>query len=160
MVPARPEVLAVAIRPATGADALAISQLVTELGYRAISAFAKERIEVLTGSSVDLLVVAVDSSGRVVGWLQAHSALVLESGLRVEILGMVVAGSARRRGVGRALVAHAEAWARSLSAESIVVRSNEQRVESHLFYPSLGYAATKTQRVYRKILKIASIPGS
>ena len=39
-----------------------------------------------------------------------------------------------------------------VSAETVVVRSNASRVESHSFYPALGYASTKTQQVYRKLL--------
>jgi GNAT superfamily N-acetyltransferase len=56
----------------------------------------------------------------------------------------------RRRGVGRCLVAVAETWAREISAETVVVRSNAKRVESHAFYPALGYLPLKTQVVYRK----------
>ena len=52
--------------------------------------------------------------------------------------------------MGRALVARAEEWAREISAPTVVVRSNAKRVESHEFYPSLGYEAYKTQVVYRK----------
>jgi GNAT superfamily N-acetyltransferase len=107
-------------------------------------------LEAIISSSSDFVVVSVDSSGQVVGWLQAHAARIVESGFRVEITGMVVAPEARRRGVGRLLVAEAERWASERSAEAIVVRSNVDRVESHSFYPALGYRLTKTQRVYRK----------
>jgi GNAT superfamily N-acetyltransferase len=75
---------------------------------------------------------------------------VLESGFRVEITGLVVSGEMRRRGVGRSLVAQAETWAAEISAGTIVVRSNAKRVESHEFYPALGYLPSKTQVVYRK----------
>jgi GNAT superfamily N-acetyltransferase len=77
---------------------------------------------------------------------------VLESGFRVEINGLIVSPEARRRGVGRALVSRAEEWALQVGAEAIVVRSNVQRIESHAFYPALGYDVSKTQTVYRKRL--------
>ena len=60
----------------------------------------------------------------------------------------------RRQGVGRSLVAQAETWAREISAETVVVRSNARRLESHAFYPSLGYLPSKTQVVYRKRAEI------
>jgi GNAT superfamily N-acetyltransferase len=82
--------------------------------------------------------------------LQAHAAHILESGLRVEITGMIVSPEVRRCGVGRLLVTEAERWAREKGAEVIVVRSNAQRVESHLFYPALGFRESKRQVVYRR----------
>ena len=96
--------------------------------------------------------VCDDENGAVIGWLQAHAGSSLESGLRVEIVGLVVTGLARRTGVGRALVAEAERWARSRSADTLVVRSNVRRAESHRFYPALGFSLAKTQHVYSKQL--------
>jgi GNAT superfamily N-acetyltransferase len=102
-----------------------------------------------------LIIVAADAAGAVVGWLQAHAATILESGFRVEITGLIIAPEQRRRGWGRLLVLEAEQWARSIGAEAVVVRSNVQRVESHAFYPALGFSATKTQKVYRKAMNPA-----
>ena len=90
------------------------------------------------------------STEGVCGWLQAHSCDILEYGFRVEITGLVVSGQVRRKGVGGSLVAQAEKWASEISAGTIVVRSNSKRVESHEFYPALGYLPSKTQVVYRK----------
>ena len=98
------------------------------------------------------MIVAALPDKAVVGWLQAHASHVLESGFRVEITGLIVSPEIRRGSVGRSLVAEAEKWAAAQSAETVVVRSNIQRIESHLFYPALGYALSKTQTVYRKLL--------
>jgi GNAT superfamily N-acetyltransferase len=140
------------IRNATEADAGSIAKLAGELGYAANARIMRSRIQAILAADTDLLIVAVDSSDTPIGWLQAHAAHIVESGFRVEITGLIVSPAARRRGVGRALVAEAEHWARTLSAEAVVVRSNAKRVESHRFYPALGYARTKTQEVYRKSL--------
>jgi GNAT superfamily N-acetyltransferase len=142
----------VSIRPATGEDADAIAGLAVELGYAVHASVMRGRLRAVRASAADLLVVAVDASGRVAGWLQAHAALVIESGFRVEITGLIVSPAFRLRGVGRALVARAEDWAGTVSAEAVVVRSNAKRLESHSFYPALGYTCTKTQMVYRKAL--------
>jgi GNAT superfamily N-acetyltransferase len=64
----------------------------------------------------------------------------------------VVDPAARRRAIGRALVSEAERWAHQCAVPRIVVRSNALRQEAHAFYPSLGYAPAKTQRVYCKVL--------
>ena len=142
----------VSIRRATVDDAGAIARLARELGYAAQAKIMRSRIQAVLASAADLLMVAVDSSGTGVGWLQAHGAQIVESGFRVEIAGLIVSPKFRRRGVGRSLVAKAEAWARTASAEAVVARTNAKRAESHSFYPALGYTPTKTQVVYRKPL--------
>lgn len=142
----------ISIRRATEADAASIARLSSTLGYDAQPSVIAARLHAILRSDADLMVVADDSQGDVAGWLQAHAAHIVESGYRVEITGLVVSSGHRRRGVGRALVAEAERWAGTMAAEAVVVRSNVRRVESHAFYPALGYMATKTQNVYRKVL--------
>jgi GNAT superfamily N-acetyltransferase len=142
----------IVIRNAIEQDALAMAELSATLGYDANADVIASRLHALVDSQADLVIVASDPElgGTVVGWLQAHAAHIVESGFRVEITGLVVSPEHRRHGAGRALVSKAERWARTISAEAVVVRSNVSRVESHLFYPALGYTATKTQTVYRK----------
>jgi GNAT superfamily N-acetyltransferase len=111
-----------------------------------------QRIQSVLASPVDLLLLATDESNQPIAWVQAHSAHILESGYRVEIVGMLVSHLFRRTGIGRALVSAVEEWAAKLKAEAIVVRSNISRKESHPFYQALGYKPTKTQHVYRKQL--------
>lgn len=142
----------ITIRPANEADAPAVAKLAAELGYACEPADMRRRISVLLKSSSDLLIVALIASKEPVGWLQAHAVHVVESGFRVEITGLIVCAGARRLGVGRKLVMRAEEFARSLGAQTLVVRSNVTRVESHRFYPKLGYVATKMQQVYRKTI--------
>jgi GNAT superfamily N-acetyltransferase len=138
------------IRRATRDDAAAIAGLAAQLGYPTGVEEAQTRICAIARSSADFLVVAIDSE-KVVGWLQAQSRHLIEIGQRVEIVGLVVDSSARRSGTGRLLVAAAEDWARSIGGtEAIVVRSNVKRVESHAFYPAIGYRLVKTQNVYKK----------
>jgi predicted N-acetyltransferase YhbS len=142
----------ISLRRATEADAASIARLSSVLGYDAEPAVIAGRLRAILQSEADLMLVAEDSQRAVVGWLQAHTAHIVESGFRAEITGLVVSPAQRRRGVGRALVSEAERWAGSIAAEAVVVRSNVRRVESHAFYPALGYIAAKTQTVYRKTL--------
>jgi hypothetical protein len=48
--------------------------------------------------------------------------------------------------------ARIERWATTRQCTQVVVRSNVSRSESHPFYENLGYARTKTQHAYRKVL--------
>jgi len=141
---------AFSVRAATAEDAKAIARLTEELGYPADEEIVRERLSRLAGRSDHLVVVAQSEHGEICGWLQAHSSEVLESGFRVEIVGLVISKPMRRRGVGRLLVEYAEAWAARVGAPAMVVRSNVKRVESHPFYAALRYAQTKSQNVYRK----------
>jgi GNAT superfamily N-acetyltransferase len=139
-----------AVRDARADDAAPIAELSGELGYPTDARKVRGVLERVLARADQRIYVAESPGGSVCGWLQAHSCEVIESGLRVEIMGLVVSASARRGGVGRALVSRAEAWASQLSAGYVVVRSNVRREESHAFYPALGYAKTKTQAVYLK----------
>ena len=140
------------IRRGAQSDAPSIAELSATLGYTADASLIARRLNAIAASGADLIIVAVESQGAIIGWLQAHAAHILESGFRVEITGLIVSPEHRRRRVGAALVREAERWAGDLSAEAVVVRSNVQRTESHAFYPALGYHPTKTQNVYRKVL--------
>jgi GNAT superfamily N-acetyltransferase len=94
----------------------------------------------------------IDREERLAGWIAAERRLSLEAGERVEITGLVVDGSIRRGGVGRALVAAAEAWASEQGLDVVVVRSNVLRQASHPFYEGLGYVRQKSQHVYARHL--------
>jgi ribosomal protein S18 acetylase RimI-like enzyme len=139
---------AIRIRPMTEADAASVSDLAGELGYPNEVENIRERIGIIRGG--DLLLVAVDSTDKVVGFIQAHRVCIIEVGSRVEILGLVVSKTARRLGIGRKLIAEVENWANDSEAETVTVRSNTQRTESHIFYPALGFKIVKTQAVYEK----------
>jgi GNAT superfamily N-acetyltransferase len=138
------------VRAAAEADAEPIAALSGELGYSSDLGTIRSTLREVLGRHDHRVFVADFPGLGVCGWLHAHCSHALESGFRVEIAGLVVSDRVRRRGVGRGLVARAEAWAREVSAPVVVVRSNARRVESHAFYPALGYEAQKTQVVYRK----------
>lgn len=139
------------IRQATIGDAAGIARLATELGYPSSDVEMAARLGSLLRSDSQFVGVAEDGS-NLVGWVAAERRLLLESGTRVELVGLIVGSAARRCGTGRALVAAAEAWALGQGVKVISVRSNVARLESHPFYERLGYARTKTQHAYSKQL--------
>ena len=79
---------------------------------------------------------------------------MLETGERVEIVGLVVDDAARRRGIGQLLVDAALDWAREIGIGEVIVRSNVARGESHPFYEGAGFERIKTQHVYLKRLGV------
>jgi GNAT superfamily N-acetyltransferase len=132
-------------------DAAEIARLSSELGYPATAQDIAARLTVLLPLSHHHVMVVQGDDG-LLGWIAVERRLTLESGERIEIVGLVVSSVARRSGIGQALVADAECWALAQGFDSIVVRSNVERAESHPFYERLGYVRRKTQHLYSKSL--------
>jgi len=140
------------IRAAAVGDAAEISRLSAQLGYPADAAIFARRLAALLDSPKHAVLVVGAGDARLHGFVAVERRLVLETGERAEIVGLVVDVVARRGGVGRALVAAAERWSRALGMDELFLRSNIVRPEAHPFYESLGYVRTKTQHVYLKRL--------
>jgi GNAT superfamily N-acetyltransferase len=141
------------VRSAKESDAGAIAVLAGVLGYPTEEETMRGRVRAIAESAADLLLVAVEApADEPIGWVQAHRGHYLEGGVRVHIVGLVVAPAAQRRGVGRLLMEEAERWAREVGAETIAVRSSASRATAHEFYPAVGYEKVKTQHVYLKQL--------
>src|SRR5262245_10968174 len=121
------------IRRAKETDAVAIAALARDLGYPAPLEAMTARVQAISASRNDLLLVAVNPDDVPIAWLQAHAAQILESGFRAEIVGLIVSSNARRSGVGRALVEEVERWALSIKADTLVARSDVKRTDSHAF---------------------------
>jgi GNAT superfamily N-acetyltransferase len=130
------------------ADAEAVAELAAELGYPNEIEEIRRRIRPI--QEADLLLVAADARDKPVGFIQAHLICIIEVGLRVEILGLVVSSTTRRKGIARLLIGEVELWAKKMGAAVVSVRSNTKRTEAHLFYPTMGYRQIKTQAVYEK----------
>lgn len=98
------------------------------------------------------LLVAETPAGEVVGWLHVSVNPLVDSDVRAEINGLVVAEGQRSRGAGRLLLEEAERWARGRGCRTVSLRSNVIRERAHRFYERLGYEHYKTQKAFRKTL--------
>jgi GNAT superfamily N-acetyltransferase len=141
-----------ALREARIGDAAEIARLAGELGYPVDVDAMRARLCELSSMPQHRIVVAQGEHGDLLGWIAAERRFTLESGERIEIVGLVVDATARGSGVGRELVADAERWAFAQGFGAIGVRSNVVREGSHPFYESLGFVRVKTQHAYRKVL--------
>lgn len=140
------------VRAAVPADAAAIARLSAQLGYPVATQALATRLQALAASEAQAVYVATDGHGEVVGWIHGAEQVLVESGIRCEILGLIVDETSRRSGVGRQLVEAVERWARARDLPEMSVRSAVGRAESHPFYEQLGYRRVKSQHVYRKPL--------
>ncbi|HLK71065.1 MAG TPA: GNAT family N-acetyltransferase [Steroidobacteraceae bacterium] len=143
------------IRRAIVADADELARLSGVLGYGGEADSMGERLAQLLATADHLIAVAVaadDPESARGGWVHVARHVALETAPFAEILGLVVDRPVRRAGIGRALIAEAEHWARAHRLQRLTVRSNVVRRESHQFYPALGFEHTKSQHVYSKPL--------
>ena len=143
------------VRPMAVDDAVAVTALYTQLGYPAPTEEMERRIARLAGSGDHVALVAEDSAGLVIGCIQVQGRHLLEYRPFAEIAGVVVDEACRGQGVGRALLAGAEAWARARGYAQVLVRSNTLRTRAHHFYEREGYRADKSQYVFSKELLTA-----
>jgi GNAT superfamily N-acetyltransferase len=140
------------VRRAKSADAPQIALLTGQLGYPATTAQIRERLRGIQPVSQNAVFVADAANYGVIGWLHVSKEPLLESEMRAEVNGLVVAEGQRSLGAGARLLAAAEDWARQHGCKSMSVRSNVIRERAHKFYERHGYEHYKTQKSFRKPL--------
>ncbi len=140
------------IRRAKSADAPQLAALAGQLGYPATAAQLRERLRRIQPASQNAVFVADSAKDGVIGWLHVSKEPLLESEMRAEVNGLVVADGQRSLGAGARLLAAAEDWARKHGCKGMSVRSNVIRERAHKFYERNGYEHYKTQKSFRKPL--------
>ena len=137
-------------------DVTPLAALLRQLGYPVEEGSLHERVDRLLARPLVHRVLVVDAppgDGRgLLGAIHAARREVLESDDHVEISGLIVDERARGTGIGKALVAGAERWARDIGVRAVRVRSNVVRVQAHAFYERLGYHVLKQQVAFSKEL--------
>jgi GNAT superfamily N-acetyltransferase len=141
----------ISIRAAQTADARAISELTTQLGYDVPPSTVADRLGRLGGRGDQQFLVA-EMDEDVVGWIHVVTIEYIETGAFGVVGGLVVHRNCRKHGVGRALMARAEDWVRGHGCNLMRVWSSAMRTEAHRFYEHLGYANVKTQYTFVKPL--------
>jgi len=140
------------IRRARTSDAPQLAALTGQLGYPATVAQIRKRLQGIKPASQNAVFVAHSKNDGVIGWVHVSRDVLLESEIRAEVNGLVVAEGQRSLGAGAQLLAAAEDWARKHGCKSMSVRSNVIRGRAHQFYERNGYEHYKTQKSFRKPL--------
>lgn len=141
---------ALLIRPASLADAEAIAALLTEEGYPAGTTDIVARLE--RSSTERTQVVVADLEGEILGFIAFHLMPRFEHADHVvRVLALVVAPDARERGVGRHLMEAAEAAAVEAGAAFVEVTAGHHRPEARRLYESLGYDASLTAYLRKRL---------
>lgn len=135
------------IRIATIADAKEVSKLSVQFGYPTSVCDTINNIRGIAKDENQIIFVA-ELNGVLVGWIQLQKRIMVIASPFVEIVGLIVEEKHRCRNIGRSLVQEGMRWAQDDNIQSLRVRSNASREESHGFYKAIGFREVKMQKVY------------
>jgi ribosomal protein S18 acetylase RimI-like enzyme len=133
----------VKIRTATPADAPAVVSLMAQLAGHTrghIDAGVDNRFYDMLELPPYAILVAEDDPGQVIGLLTASTRWTLwHAGPCTLIEELVIDESARRQGVGRALIQAALDWARAQGCSEVEVSTDVDNTAAQAFYRQLGF---------------------
>src|SRR3954470_15486317 len=132
------------LRLARPGDNAALAALYTERGHACTPADMSTRLGRVITDPAQAVIVAETADKKVVGAIHVALYRILEWDEAAQILGVIVAESHQRRGLGRALTERAEQWARERDCTMVYLRTNALRTDATSFYAKLGYLNDQT----------------
>lgn len=140
----------VTLRPATPDDAERIARLLSDEGFPAGAADIVTRLEQFSGPSSSVVVADLDD--EVLGFVAVHVLPRFEQDEGfVRIVALVVDPGARERGVGRLLMQEAERIGSAAGCAFAEVTAGHRRADALRMYESLGYDATITSYLRKRL---------
>jgi ribosomal protein S18 acetylase RimI-like enzyme len=129
----------------------ALERLVPQLGAHKIPPTLEEMSKLVNSESSTLLVARESQKDdRIVGIL-CLTIYRVPTGLRSIIEDVIVDESARRRGIGEALIRYAIGLADEAGADGVSLTSNPQREAANQLYKSMGFELRKTNPYFYKL---------
>lgn len=133
------------IREMTAKDAEAINALSKQLGYPLSIHQTLQNINSVLQSREHTAFVA-EFENKVVGWIGAAQAIMIEVMPHCEINGLVIDERRRGMGIGKLLIDKVKHWAKDKGNDKIGLHCNVKRTEAHLFYQHMGFTEIKQQK--------------
>jgi len=132
----------VAIRQAKLSDAAELATLMCQLDYQTTGAEMRTRLQSILKNPAYKTFVA-EMNGELCGMIGLHCyESYNHNDLSGRIIAMVVSRTARRRGVGRALIRAAEEYFAKRKIGRVTLTTRFEREGAHRFYEKLGYVRT------------------
>lgn len=132
----------VSVRDAVPADAESLAILCTQLGYPTEPGVIPARLaRIASDPNARSLVALVDNTVAALATVHLRYTMNHEAPI-AQLTLLVVDERHRTHGVGRALVAAAEEWARMRGAKRFVVTTALRRADAHAFYEKLDFKHT------------------
>ena len=143
------EQASIKVRGARANDIPALASLTGELGYPTTPEQMADRLSRIARDT-DRATFVAEQDGRVVGYAgvwcgQNYDADPPQS----RVVALVVDSTARRQGIGGALMEAVEAWSRQQNVGVIVLNTGDGRTEAHTFYERRGYRSTARRYLKR-----------
>ena len=129
----------------------ALERLIPQLGVHKIPPTFEELNRLVTSESSTLLVARQSREEDPIVGILCLTIYRVPTGLRSIIEDVIVDESARRRGIGEALVRYAIDLAREAGADGVSLTSNPQREAANQLYQSMGFELRKTNPYFYKL---------
>ncbi len=130
------------IRNIRAADAAAVRGLLLDLGHENDPKSLAWRISAIEGTPRERVVIA-EVDGKVAGLAAANAYRYFHvEGLVCRVTALVVHQDFRRHGIGKSLIAWAEAWALEQGCDRMEITARKERGESLDFLLRRGYEDT------------------
>jgi GNAT superfamily N-acetyltransferase len=142
----------ISIRRMTIEDVPIVQVLLSQLGYPLDTQEVQCRYEAVTEAEDHTLMVA-EQAGRVIALCHLYVRPALDKPPEAVVQALVVDQAVRGRGVGKIVMAAAEACVKDRGFVSVALASNVTRDEAHAFYEAIGYQRAATSHLFRKALK-------
>ncbi len=130
-------------------DSFKLVKLLHQLGYKVDTNDIETNVSEIRERQGEVFVAKI--ADELIGCVNAIIDVRLAAGKTGEIVTLVVLEQYRGMGVGKALVATAEAWLAE-RVTTIRVRTNSIRAKAQQFYLAMGYQELKTQKIFKKDL--------
>jgi GNAT superfamily N-acetyltransferase len=144
------DVAAISIRAAAASDAERLANLLTDEGYPAGQSDLAARIDRFSKAGSHVLVA--EAAGVVIGFIAFHVIPRFETDERfIRVIALVVDPGERERGVARLLLADVERIAIEEGVSFLEVTAGRHRPEARQLFESLGYEATVTSYLRRRL---------
>jgi GNAT superfamily N-acetyltransferase len=140
-----------AIRPLQRTDVPAVQGLLRQLGYDVSAPELIARVERALAAAEHYAAVA-EEAGQLLGLVHVFERPALERPCEAVVQALVVAETSRHAGVGTALMAVAEQWARARELKHMVLHTRVERDDARSFYTRIGYQLAATSHLMRKDL--------
>ncbi len=97
-----------------------------------------------------LAIATAEREGAVLGYIHGQPYRTLYHAPVANVLALSVAQDAQGFGVGRALLARLEDWARAAGFSGVRLSSGMERAGAHVFYERCGYRHVKSHKTFQR----------
>ena len=137
----------ITVREMLAEDTEAVNLLSLQLGYPLSSEQTHENIKNVLQNKMHTAFVALHEN-RIVGWIGAAQAIMIEVMPHCEINGLVIDEQYWGKGVGKLLIEKVKQWAKEKGNDKLTLHCNIKRTEAHLFYEHMGFKEIKQQKYF------------